>query len=339
MIFEDEPVPGYPLPILPGHTSPGRLERVLRAGAFAVTTELDPPDSADPEDVYRRARVFDGYVDAINATDGSGANCHMSSLAVCALLTRVGYAPVMQISCRDKNRIAIQGDILGGAAMGVCNMLCLTGDGVGNGDHPQAKPVFDLDCMTLLEIGTTMRDAHHFQSGRKLTFAPRVFFGAAENPFAPPFDWRPFRLEKKIAAGAQFVQTQYCYDVPRLEAFMARAADLGLPERAFILVGVGPLRSAKTAEWMRTHVPGVHIPDEIIRRMAGAEDQAREGRRICIDLIREIRTIKGVSGVHVMAYRQEEAVAEVITESGALNGRVPWYPDRSADLQPKRAAS
>jgi methylenetetrahydrofolate reductase (NADPH) len=218
-------------------------------------------------------------------------------------------------------------------------MLCLTGDGVANGDHPQAKPVFDLDCMTLLEIGTTLRDAHHFQSGRKLTFAPRVFFGAAENPFAPPFDWRPFRLAKKIAAGAQFIQTQYCYDVPRLAAFMARAGDLGLPERAFILVGVGPLRSAKAAQWMRTHVPGVHIPDEIIRRMAGAEDQAREGRRICIDLIREIRTIKGVSGIHVMAYRQEEAVAEVITESGALNGRVPWYPDRSADLQPKRAAS
>ena len=187
-----------------------------------MTTELDPPDSADPEDVYRRARVFDGYVDAINATDGSGANCHMSSLAVCALLTRVGYAPVMQISCRDRNRIAIQGDILGGAAMGVCNMLCLTGDGVGNGDHPQAKPVFDLDCMTLLEIGTTLRDEHRFQSGRKVTFAPRVFFGAAENPFAPPFEWRPFRLAKKIAAGAQFIQTQYCFDVPRLKAFMAQ---------------------------------------------------------------------------------------------------------------------
>ena len=156
MKFEDEPVPGYPLPILPGHTSPGRFERVLRAGGFAVTTELAPPDSADPEDVYKRARVFDGYVDAINATDGSGANCHMSSIAVCALLTRVGYAPIMQISCRDKNRIAIQGDILGGAAMGVCNMLCLTGDGVQAGDHPQAKPVFDLDCVSLLEIA---RDA------------------------------------------------------------------------------------------------------------------------------------------------------------------------------------
>ena len=339
MKFEDEPVPGYPLPILPGHTSPGRLERVLRAGAFAVTTELDPPDSADPEDVYRRARVFDGYVDAINATDGSGANCHMSSLAVCALLTRVGYAPVMQISCRDRNRIAIQGDILGGAAMGVCNILCLTGDGVAAGDHPQAKPVFDLDCMTLLEIGTTLRDAHRFQSGRKVTFAPRVFFGAAENPFAPPFAWRPFRLAKKIAAGAQFIQTQYCFDVPRLKTFMAQVGDLGLLDRAFILVGVGPLRSAKAAEWMRTHVPGVHIPDNVIRRMAGAENQAREGRRLCIDLISEIRAIKGVSGVHVMAYRQEEAVAEVITESGALNGRAPWHPDPNVDLQPKRATS
>ena len=227
--------------------------------------------------------MFDGYVDAINATDGSGANCHMSSLAVCALLTRVGYAPVMQISCRDRNRIAIQGDILGGAAMGVCNMLCLTGDGVANGDHPQAKPVFDLDCMTLLDIARTLRDEHRFQSGRKVTFAPRVFLGAAENPFAPPFDWRPFRLAKKIDAGAQFVQTQYCYDIPRLKAFMERADDLGLPQRAFILVGVGPLRSAKAAEWMRTHVPGVHIPDDVIRRVAGADDQAKEGRRVCVD--------------------------------------------------------
>ena len=339
MRFEDEPVPGYPLPILPGHTSPGRLERVLRAGAFAVTTELDPPDSADPEDVYRRARVFDGWVDAINATDGSGANCHMSSLAVCARLTRVGYAPVMQISCRDKNRIAIQGDILGGAAMGVCNMLCLTGDGVGNGDHPQAKPVFDLDCMTLLEIGTTLRDGHRFQSGRKVTFAPRVFFGAAENPFAPPFEWRAFRLAKKIAAGAQFIQTQYCFDVPRLKAFMAQVDDLGLLDRAFILAGVGPLRSAKAAEWMRTHVPGVHIPDDVIRRLGGAADQAREGRRLCVDLIREIRAIKGVAGVHVMAYRQEEAVAEVIGESGALSGRVPWHPDRSMETQPQKVRS
>ena len=328
MKFEDEPVPGYPLPILPGHTSPGRLERVLRSGVFAITSELDPPDSADPEDVYRRARVFDGYVDAINATDGSGANCHMSSLAVCALLTRKGYAPVMQISCRDKNRIAIQGDILGGAAMGVCNMLCLSGDGVQAGDHPQAKPVVDLDCMSLLEIGRGLRDDHRFQSGRKITFAPRVFFGAAANPFGLPFEWRAERLAKKVQAGAQFIQTQYCYDVPRLRQFMQRVEDLGLLGKVFILVGVGPLRSAKAGEWMRTNVPGIHIPDSILKRVAGAEKQAAEGRQVCIDIIQEVREIKGVSGIHMMAYRQEETVAEIIQKSGVLQGRTPWYPGR-----------
>jgi methylenetetrahydrofolate reductase (NADPH) len=339
VIFEDEPVPGYPLSIRPGHTSPGRFERVLRAGQFAVTTELDPPDSADPEDVYRRARVFDGYVDAINATDGSGANCHMSSMAVCALLTRVGYAPVMQISCRDKNRIAIQGDILGAAAMGVCNVLCLTGDGVQAGDHPQALPVFDLDSMTLLETARTLRDEHHFLSGRKITYAPRLLLGAAENPFAQPVDWRAQRLAKKVAAGAQFIQTQWCYDVPMLRTFMRHVEELALLDKVFILVGVGPLRSAKAAEWIRTHVPGVHIPDEVVKRLAGAADPAAEGRQLCIDIIQEIRTIKGVHGVHVMAYRQEHTVAEIIERSGVLNGRKPWSPGRDPQANTNRMAS
>jgi methylenetetrahydrofolate reductase (NADPH) len=338
VIFEDEPVPGYPLPILPGHVSPGRLERVLRAGAFCVTTELAPPDSADPEDVYKRARVFDGYVDAINATDGSGANCHMSSLAVCALLTRVGYAPVMQISCRDKNRIAIQGDILGGAAMGVSNMLCLTGDGVQAGDHPQAKPVFDLDSLSLLEIGRMLRDEHRFQSGRKISYAPRVFFGAAENPMVPPLEYRALRLGKKIAAGAQFIQTQYCYDLERLRDFMRAVEDQGLRDKAFLLIGVGPFKTAKGAEFMRNNVPGLYVPDAIVRRLAGAQDQAREGRKICIELIQEIRTIKGVHGVHVMAYRQEETVAEIIRESGVLEGRVPWYPGRDPNSTARKAS-
>ena len=339
MKFEDEPVPGYPLPILPGHTSPGRFERVLRAGGFAVTTELAPPDSADPEDVYKRARVFDGYVDAINATDGSGANCHMSSMAVCALLTRVGYAPIMQISCRDKNRIAIQGDVLGGAAMGVCNVLCLTGDGVQAGDHPQAKPVFHLDCMSLLGIARTLRDESHFQSGRKLTFAPRVFLGAAENPSGLPHEWRAQRLAKKVAAGAQFIQTQYCYDLPLLRAFMDQVQALGLIGKVFVLAGVGPLRSAKTAEWMRNNVPGTHIPDSVIERLKGAKDQAREGRNLCVDLIQEMRGIRGISGVHVMAYRQEESVAEIVDRSGVLQGRAPWYPARDASPPSPRTAS
>jgi methylenetetrahydrofolate reductase (NADPH) len=339
MKFDDEPVvPGYPLPILPGHTSPGRFERVLRAGKFAVTTELAPPDSADPEDVYKRARVFDGYVDAINATDGSGANCHMSSLAVCALLTRVGYAPIMQISCRDKNRIAIQGDILGGAAMGVCNMLCLTGDGVQAGDHPQAKPVFDLDCISLLEIGRTLRDEHHFQSGRRITYAPRVFFGAAENPSGLPHSWRAQRLAKKLAAGAQFIQTQYCYDLDLLRAFMGHVGELGLLGKIFILAGVGPLRSAKTAEWMRKNVPGMHVPDSTIARLQGAQDQSREGLNICIELIQEIREIRGISGVHIMAYKQETSVAEIVERSDVLQGRAPWYPGRDAPLTSQRTA-
>jgi methylenetetrahydrofolate reductase (NADPH) len=330
MRFEDEPVPGYPLPILPGHTSPGRFERVLRAGGFAVTTELAPPDSADPEDVYRRARVFDGYVDAINATDGSGANCHMSSIAVCALLTRVGYAPIMQISCRDKNRIAIQGDILGGAAMGVCNMLCLTGDGVQAGDHPQAKPVFDLDCVSLLDIARMLRDDHHFQSGRKISFAPRVFLGAAENPSALPHAWRAQRLAKKVAAGAQFIQTQYCYDLTLLRNFMMQVEDLGLFGKVFILAGVGPLRSAKTADWMRKNVPGMFVPDALVTRLGGAKDQAAEGRSICVELIQEMREIRGISGVHIMAYRQEESVQEIVERTGVLQGRRPWFPERDA---------
>ena len=166
-----------------------------------------------------------------------------------------------------------------------------------------------------------------------MTFAPRVFFGAAANPFGLPFEWRAERLAKKVAAGAQFVQTQYCYDVPRLKAFMRQVEDLGLLGKVFILVGVGPLRSAKAAEWMRTNVPGIHIPDEVIKRMAGAEKPAVEGRRVCIDLIQEIREIKGVSGVHLMAYRQEETVAEIIDRSGVLNGRVPWYPGRDTTIQ------
>ena len=315
--------PGAPLEPLPGHTSRGRLERILRAGEFAVTAELSPPDSANPMDVFERASIFDGWVDAINATDGSGANCHMSSVGVCSLLTRVGYAPVMQISCRDRNRIAIQGDVLGASAMGVVNILCLTGDGVQCGDQPEAKPVFDFDCMSLLETIRTLRDDSQLLSGRKLDKAPEVFLGAAANPFAPPYDFRPLRLAKKIAAGAQFVQTQYCYDVPMLERYMERVRDMGLHEKCFILVGVGPLASAKAAGWIRSNVPGVHIPDSVIDRLKGAEKQKQEGKRLCVDLIQQIREIEGVAGIHLMAYRQEEAVAEIIEQSGVLRGRAP----------------
>ena len=326
MLFEDEPLAGENLPILPGHVSPGRLERVLRAGGFAVTTEIAPPDSADPVEVYERAAMFDGYVDAINATDGSGANCHMSSVGICSLLTRRGYAMVMQVSCRDKNRIAIQGDVLGASAMGVSNILCLTGDGVQSGDHPQAKPVFDLDSMSALEMLRVMRDESRFMSGRELTTPPRVFLGAAANPFAEPYDFRPLRLARKIKAGAQFIQTQYCFDIDMFGQYMERARDLGLHEKVFILAGVGPLASARSAEWIRANVAGIHIPDAVIRRLRGAPDQAREGVNICTEMIRRIREIEGIHGIHIMAYRQEHRVAEIVEATGILQGRTPWHP-------------
>jgi methylenetetrahydrofolate reductase (NADPH) len=300
--------------------SEGRLEKVLRAGLFAVTAELNPPDSADPHEVYDAALVLSQVCDAINATDASGAHCHMSSVAICALLTRAGYTPVMQVSCRDRNRIAIQGDVLGAAAMGVHNVLCLTGDDVSVGDQPGAKRVFDLDSLQLLRTIRLMRDEGRFLSGRELSVRPRLFLGAASNPFAPPIDWRPQRLAKKIDAGADFIQSQYCFDVPRLATFMQRVRDLGLHERAHFLVGVGPLRSERAAEFMRQRVPGVHIPDAVVERLRKTprQSQRAEGKRICVEIIQQVREIEGVHGVHLMAFRQEELVAEIVEEAGLM---------------------
>lgn len=335
MLHPDDigPTLSAPLPPLPGHVSRGRLERVLRRGEFAVTAEINPPDSADPDEIEQRIRPFEGWVDAINATDGSGAHCHMSSVAVSALLIRLGYSPVTQISCRDHNRIAIQGNVLGAAALGVANILCLTGDGVQAGDHPDAKPVFDLDSISLLHTIRGMRDEGRFLSGRRITFPPAVFIGAAENPFAPPLEYRPLRLAKKIAAGAQFIQTQYCYDMPVMARFMARVRDLGLHERCFILAGCGPLASARAARWIRANVPGVQIPDAVIARLEGARDQRAEGKRLCIEIVQQVRELPGIAGVHLMAYRQEDSIAEIVHESGVLRGRTPWRRDLVARLQ------
>ena len=305
----------------PGHVSNSRLERVLRAGHFAVTAELNPPDSANPADVYAAASPLVAVADAINAIDASGANCHMSSVCISALLAKAGHGAVYQISCRDRNRIAIQGDVLGAAALGISNVLCLTGDGVGVGDHPQAKPVFDFDSVSLLRTIRTMRDQGVFLSGRKITDPPRVFIGAAENPCIPPFEWRPQRLAKKVAAGAEFIQTNYIFDVDVFRRFMARVRDLGLDEKVFILAGVGPLPSARGARWMRANVPGIHIPDALIERMETAKSPGDEGKNICIELIQEIREIQGVAGVHVMAYRREHLVSEIIEASGVAHAR------------------
>jgi len=234
--------------------------------------------------------------------------------------------------CRQVNRIAIQGDVLGAAAMGVANILCLTGDGVQAGDHPEAKPVFDLDCMSSLQMIRNMRDESHFLSGRKLTSPPRVFLGAAANPFAPPLDYRPLRLAKKVAAGAQFVQTQYCFDIRVFEDYMKAVRELGLHEKVFILAGVGPLSSARSAEWIRQHVAGVHIPDAIVDRLRGAEKPAQEGVEICLDMIAQIREIEGVHGVHIMAYGQEHRVAEIVERSKLLGGRQAGHPLAATEL-------
>ncbi|HIL45469.1 MAG TPA: methylenetetrahydrofolate reductase [Candidatus Thioglobus sp.] len=318
--------PGELLPELEGHISRGRFERVLRHGDFVVTAELAPPDSSDKALVFKEAALFDNVVDAINATDGSGANCHMSSVVVCALLSYIGYSPIMQISCRDKNRIAIQGDILGAGALGICNVLTLTGDDVSSGDHPEAKRVFDLDSISLLTLINKIRDEGTFLSGRPIDNPPQMFAGTTINPFVPPIQSKVLQLEKKINAGADFIQTQYCFDMPMLKEFMSEAVDRGLTERAFILPGVGPLASARTARWMKNNVPGVHIPDSIIKRLEGAEDQKKEGQKICVELMQQVKEIEGASGVHVMAYKQEKYVAEMVKESGVLGNRKPWAP-------------
>lgn len=298
----------------------GHLERILREGKFAITTELTPPDSANPQEVFDEAAMLAGSVDAFNATDGSGAHCHMSSISICSLLTRQGHPMVMQISCRDRNRIAIQGDVLGAAAMGVSNILCISGDDVTAGDQPEAKRVFDFDSIQLLRTIRLMRDKQMFLSGRKLTEPFKMFLGAASNPFMPPYDWRALRLAKKIEAGASFIQSQYCYDVPRLRTFMRQCGDLGLNDLVHYLVGVGPLRSVKAAEYMRTKVPGIHIPDEIVDRLRKTPQnrQVEEGKRICVEIIEQVKDIEGVDGLHIMAYKQQEIVPEIVEEAGLL---------------------
>lgn len=311
--------PADPLPPV-AVTGSNAFAEALQARRFVVTAELSPPDSADPTEIKKRAAVLIGRVDAINVTDGSSGNAHMSSLGMCALLARQGLTPVMQMTCRDRNRIAIQADILGAAALGIVNLLCLTGDGVGNGDHPGAAPVFDLDSISLLHAARRMRDQGRYLSGRALTARPQLFLGAAANPFAPPFEVRARHLAKKIAAGAQFIQTQYCFDPERLARFMAEVRDLGLDRQCHILVGVGVLPSARTARWMNNRVPGVHVPEAVVKRLDGAADPRREGLRICAEQLAAIKEIPGLAGIHIMAHRHEEMMFEAMAEAGLRRG-------------------
>lgn len=317
----------WPEPLLTNapHTSTSsavsRLEKLLREGLFVVTSECAPPDSADPDAVLNHVQYYEGCIDALNVTDAPGAHCHMSSMGVSLLLEKAGWEPVMQMTCRDRNRIAIQGDLLSASALGIRNLLCLTGDGIENGDDPGAKPVFDLDAVSLLDTARRMRDDGVYRSGRELATPPKLFLGAVDNPFVPPFDLRSMRLAKKIEAGAQFVQTQYCYDIEVLKRYMECIREEGLHNRCFILVGVGPLVSPRTARWMRANVPGVYIPDEIIARLEKAQDSKKEGIKICIETIQEIHEIEGISGIHLMAPKREHLIQEIVHASGVLTGR------------------
>jgi len=296
------------------------FEQACQSGRFVVTVEVSPPDSSDPGVLIARASRFRDLADAINITDGAGANCHMSSAAAAAILVANELTPVAQFSCRDRNRIALQGDILGAAALGVRNILCLTGDDVSQGDHPYAKPVFDLDSISLLRMTQDMRDRGTFASGRKLDVAPNLFLGATANPFVPPFRDRIRNLERKIDAGAQFIQTQFCFDVPMLADFMAEVRVRGLHKRCTIIVGAGTLSSAKSLHRMAQHVPGVYIPESVLARVAGANDQKAEAKAVLVETIRAISDIAGVAGVHLMGYRNDDMLAEAIEQSGIRRG-------------------
>ena len=295
----------------------GSFERLcVTREKFIVTVELTPPDSVDGSDLLRRAEKFRGLADAINITDGAGANCHMSSAAASVLLASAGYTPIAQFSCRDRNRIALQGDVLGAAALGVRHVLCLTGDDVSQGDIPEAKPVFDLDAVNMLHIFRALSEKGVFSSGRKLEKAPRLFLGATANPFMPPFQERVANLRRKVDAGARFIQTQFCFDVERFERFMSEVRAAGLHERAAIIVGVGALQTAKGLRRMADKVPGVHVPPTVIERIASADDAREAGIELGVELVRRLRAIDGVAGVHLMGFRSEDMLAQIIIRSG-----------------------
>ncbi len=307
------------------------LEKVLRAGHFAVTGELGPPTGANRAVVEKKARYLKGNVDAINITDNQTAVVRMSSIATAVILMELGLEPTVQVTARDRNRIAIQSDLLGAAALGVKNVLCLTGDHQTFGNHPMAKNVFDMDSINMLMMLRDMREKGVTQSGDQLKEPARFFLGAAANPFADPFDFRPYRLAKKVKAGADFVQTQIVFNVPKFAEYMKRVCDMGLADQVYILAGVSPIKSLGAARYMATQVPGLDLPDEYVQRMADAvkgipreDKRARraawreEGIEICVEIIQQVREIPGVAGVHIMAIEWESAVPTIVEKAGLL---------------------
>jgi CO dehydrogenase/acetyl-CoA synthase delta subunit len=299
--------------------SGSNLERVLKAGEFAVTGELGPPKNGNPEVVREKARLLKGHVDAVNITDCQTAIVRMSSIAAGLITQNEGVEPVIQMTCRDRNRIGMQSDILGAQALGLKNLLCLTGDHQKFGNHPGSKGVFDMDSIQMLGMVKAMRDEKRFQCGEEIKSGePKLFLGAAANPFANPFEYRAVRLGKKVAAGADFIQTQIIYNVERFAKFMEMVRDLGLDEKVYILAGVTPPKSLGMARYMKSSVPGMDVTDDVIRRMQDAKDKQDEGINICVDIIKQVKEIKGVAGVHVMAIEWESAVPEILKRAGLL---------------------
>jgi len=300
--------------------SGSRLEKILSSGQFAVTGECGPPRGANPEAIRKKAAHLKGMVDAVNVTDNQTAVVRMSSLAGCLLLLQEGLEPNLQMVVRDRNRIALQSDILGAYALGIRNMLCLSGDHQKFGDHPSAKNVFDLDSMQFIQTVRRMRDEGKFLNGQDIDSPPKMFIGAAANPFADPVDFRAVRLGKKVAAGVDFIQTQCIYNLDRFEKFLQQVRDMGLDEKVYILGGVTPMKSVGMANYMKKQVPGMDVPDEIINRLKGVpkQDQAKEGIAICVETIQGLKEMKGISGVHIMAIEWEQRVPEIVETAGLL---------------------
>ena len=301
--------------------SDGNLEAVLRAGQFALTTETSPPDSADPEAVLARTRCLKGLADAVNVLDGPGAQTHLSPLAAAAIMASAGIEPVLQFTMRDRNRLALEADILGATALGIPNILCLTGDFSEAGDQPEAKPVFDLDSAQFMEIVKNMRDQSAYPGGRAIETPPRLLIGGADAPRKLDADFSPASLEAKIDAGADFFQTQFCFDMDVLRDYLRHLGDFGILERTYFIIGIGPIASARSARWMNNNLFGVHIPEHIVTRLEQAGDAQAEGRKICVELIQQLKEMEGVSGAHLMAPHGEQAAAEVIRECGVLEDR------------------
>jgi methylenetetrahydrofolate reductase (NADPH) len=300
--------------------STGKLQRVLNSGGFAVTAECGPPRGADAEIIRKKGELLKVCVDAVNVTDNQTAIVRMSSIAACAHLVTMGIEPVMQMVTRDRNRIALQSDIMGAYSLGIQNILCLSGDHQTFGSQPEALNVFDIDSMNLVRTVQTMREQGKDLSGFALKGAPRMFIGAAANPFADPFEYRVMRLAKKIDAGADFIQTQCVYNLERFKAWMKMASDEGLTEKVHILAGVTPMKSEGMAKYMATRVAGMDVPEGLIKRMGGVSKQkaAEEGIQICLETIAALRDIQGVHGIHLMAIEWEEVVERIVSEAGLL---------------------